>query len=153
MNRNMRTNAFGPPMWFSLFMIAMGYPDKPTKTDRANYRRHIKSIGDVMPCVICRKSFKNFIKPSGDVPLNDKAFDSRKSLVYFLMRLKNRVNKKLNKPQLSQKEMDEHYKYFNSFRAKSCSPTATGCTIASNQKQTPMKTRIVAVVDKKALSR
>jgi hypothetical protein len=147
-SRNMRTRAFGPPMWFSLFMVAMGYPDKPTDTDRANYRKHIVSIGNVMPCNICRDSFKSFI--AEDVPLTDDVFDSRRNLVYFLMRLKNRVNRKLGEPELTKREFKEQYMYYDSFRAKSCKKTAVGCTKATKTNSKPMRVKIVSFVDDNA---
>lgn len=153
MNQNMRTNAFGAPMWFSLFMVAMGYPENPTKSDVIKYKRHVKSIGDVMPCSLCRKSFKEYTSANGDVPLTNDVFKDRKTFVYYLMKLKNRVNRKLGKPELSQSEMKNMYTYYNSFRAKSCSASSLGCTMAADQKITPMRTKIVTSVDRKAIKK
>ena len=59
---NMSTKIWGPPMWTSLHIISFSYPINPTEIDKREYKQYFTLIGDILPCIICKKSYKEFIK-------------------------------------------------------------------------------------------
>lgn len=144
-SNNMRTRAWGPPMWFSITCVLMGYPEKnPTNTQKRDYVKFLKSLGKVMPCNLCRDSYKKFLK---ELPLTQKVLRSRKNLVMWFFKIHNKVNQKLNTKQLTQSQMEKKYKYYNQFRAAGCSKTDTGCNKTFNKN--PKRCKIKVTVDKK----
>ena len=40
-NDGMLTSVWGPPLWHVLHCISFNYPNKPTKSDKKNYKRFI----------------------------------------------------------------------------------------------------------------
>ena len=53
---------WGSAGWVFLRNIAKGYPDKPTPTDKLNYKTYFESMENVLPCSTCRKNYKIHIK-------------------------------------------------------------------------------------------
>lgn len=147
-NPNMRTRAWGPPAWFVLIMVAMGYPcTRPTSRQRAEYRRFFKSFGDVMPCSLCRDSYKLFLK---EIPMDNNVMSSRRNLVYWVFDIKNLVNEKLGCKQLQGPGYRTKYNEYDTYRATSCSKNKLGCTEASSGIRRPKRIKLVPVSDKKA---
>ena len=146
-NPNMRTRAWGPPAWFLLIMVAMGYPSRnPTARQRREYRNFFISFGHIMPCNLCRTSYKKFLK---ETPLSSTVLNSRRNLVFWVFKIKNRVNKKLRLKQLGHSELLKKYKYYDSFRATACN-NKLGCTRAPGSNKRPKRIKIKAVSDKQA---
>lgn len=85
---------WGPPQWEVLHCITFAYPENPTDEDKDNYRTYFNSVGNVLPCSFCAKSYKEFIK-SGSTELTDDVLKNRKNLTKWLYDLHNVVNKKL----------------------------------------------------------
>lgn len=152
-NMGIRTKAFGPPMWITMFLIIQGYPYKnPTKKNKKDYKKFFKSLGDVIPCSLCRTSYKKFI--TKDLPLTDKVLNNRKSLAMWGFELKNLVNKKIGCYQISKKEMKKKYVFYDSFRASKCHKNiSVGCTRAKNQNKIPKRTKILILNDFSALDK
>jgi len=149
-NPNIRTRAFGPPMWYALTFAALGYPEKnPTIKKQRDYKRFFTLVGEILPCNLCRDSYKLFLKK---IPLNKKVMSSRKNLTFWVFKIHNLVNKKLGCKVLSYSELMKKYKYFNKFRAKSCSPKMLGCTKAVKGVKRPMRCKVITVKDNKAKS-
>lgn len=133
-NMGMATRMWGVFWWMTIHTACMGYPyDKPTKKQKADYKRFFKSIGDVLPCGLCRTSYKKFIKES---PMTNKVLKNRKNLFIWSCELHNKVNKKLGCKKFTRKQMMKKYKFLESFRA-SCSKDKLGCrnTIKKNNKK------------------
>lgn len=148
-NPNMRTKAWGPPAWFFMTCVAMGYPSKnPTKLQKSYYRNFFKYVGKTLPCSLCRTSFAKFTK---ELPLTDKVLSSRRSLVIWLFKIHNKVNKKLKCKVLNKHDMDKKYKWYNQFRATTCSKKVGGCINAEKSVKKPLRTKIVTLIDKQAL--
>lgn len=152
-NPNIRTAAFGPVLWASMFLIAMGFPEKnPTRNQKKKYREFFRLVGEVMPCSLCRDSYKQFTARGGPCYLSYKPFENRKALVYYLMKLKNEVNRKLGCKILDSKGMRKVYAHYDSFRAKSCKATELGCIKSARGKRySPMKLKVVKRFDSTAL--
>ena len=148
-NPNLRTKAWGPPAWFYITCVAMGYPDKnPTKKQRREYKKFYVSVGKTLPCCLCRESYEKFLK---QLPLTSKVLSSRKNLVHWLFKIHNKVNKKLKCKVLKKKQLDKKYKWYENFRAVSCSPKLGGCIKAVNKVKEPKRTKVIMFVDEEAL--
>ena len=91
---NMSTKIWGPPMWTSLHIISFSYPINPTQEDKQNYKRYFKLVGDLLPCILCKNSYEEFIQ-SGETKLDHNVMTSQDTLTKWLYQLHNRVNFKL----------------------------------------------------------
>lgn len=148
-NPNLRTKAWGPPAWFYITCALMGYPEKQaTKTQKKTYKNFLMYVGKTLPCNLCRDSYAKFVKK---IPITDRVLSSRKNLVMWFFKIHNEVNKKLKCKQLTQKQMESKYKWYNNFRAISCSPNLGGCLKASDNIKIPKRTKVIMFVDEQAI--
>jgi len=91
------TREFGPPLWKTLFIMATNYPvtiDKKNKEHislKKQYKSFYTSLKHMLPCRFCRESYTIFLK---DLPI-DGFLDSRKNMVLWVYKIKDKVNKKL----------------------------------------------------------
>ena len=92
----MDTRFWGPDGWKLLHSIVEGYPSKPTKKDKTNYRIFFNSLIYVLPCIYCRNSFKEYLD---NLPI-DNFLSSKNKLSYWLYLIHNMVNEKLRKQKL-----------------------------------------------------
>lgn len=84
---------FGPPLWESLFHIAVGYDvnTEPTQIKDRHYKIFFSSLGHVLGCKYCRISYQKFFKQ-----LNiERYLGQKRGLLRFVYDLKNMVNEKL----------------------------------------------------------
>ena len=88
------TKIWGPSMWDSMHAITFKYPDNPTDNDKKRYKMYFYSVGYVLPCTHCQKSYRRLIK-SGVTKLDDNALKSKKNLTEWLYNVHEAVNKKL----------------------------------------------------------
>jgi hypothetical protein len=98
---------FGPSNWKTIHNIALGYPMKPSETDKVQYRRFFELMGDVLPCDICSKNYKKHFKELSI----DTYLDTRENLFKWTYLLHNMVNKELKKKEI--KYEDAIYIYTN----------------------------------------
>ncbi len=84
---------WGPHVWKSMHLIAAGYPNKPTKTDKKVYKRHFVNIGNVLPCKQCSLNFKKHLIKY-DI---NKYLTSKKRLMYWVYLIHNEVSKTTGK--------------------------------------------------------
>jgi hypothetical protein len=116
----MKTMVWGPAAWTFLFCSVIGA--YPVKLDESN-KDHIKikkefksmfqSFGYTMPCIYCRESYKKF---TADMPIDDH-MGTRLSLISWLYKLKDKVNKKLIKQELDCLK-SEHAKLLEKYESK-----------------------------------
>jgi len=110
----MQTRVWGPAGWLFLHSIAQNYPWKPTEEQKVNYYNFFKLTGNVLPCRYCRESYQQFISEPGTT-LTMSSMDSRKTLVTWLYKIHNKINKKLDvKEHPTLKEVWEKYESFRS---------------------------------------
>jgi hypothetical protein len=148
-NPNLRTNSWGPPTWFSLTCFLMGFPkENPTKKQQRTYKTFLNLVGDVLPCNICRDSYKKYIK---ELPMNDRVMSCRKNLVMWFFKIHNKVNKKLGCRVLTQPQLNKKYAYYEKFRAVKCSPDLGGCIKSAANIKVPKRTKVITFVDERAL--
>ena len=93
----MDTRFWGPDGWTLLHSIAEGYPLKPSIEDIETYKIFFKTIEYVLPCIYCRRSFKEYIE---NIPI-EHYLKNKKSLQKWLYLIHNRVNNKLRKQGLN----------------------------------------------------
>ncbi len=91
---NMNVKIWGPPMWVSLHTISFSYPINPTNIDKQNFKQYFTLVGDMLPCILCKNSYKEFIK-SGETKLDDEVMLNKDNLTKWLYHLHNKVNFKL----------------------------------------------------------
>lgn len=87
----MQTTKWGPPGWRLLHSISSIYPTDPNPQDRYIYQFFFTQISNVLPCIYCRQSYRQFI---AELPIQPW-LDSRQSLMYYLYLIHNKVNDKL----------------------------------------------------------
>ena len=130
---NMSTKIWGPPMWTSLHTISFSYPLNPTIQDKKNYKQYFTLIGDMLPCIICKQSYKEFIK-SGETKLDDAVMYNKDTLTKWLYHLHNKVNFKLGVDYGV--TYDDICKKYNSYIV-SCTPTLKNLEIKCEKSLLP----------------
>jgi hypothetical protein len=97
-NGGMCTSYWGSAFWNALFTSILGhYPVKIDVNNNdhrslvKNYKNLMCSLSEIMPCIFCRKSFKQFFK---ELPIDDYLI-GRIELFYWLYLMKDKVNNKL----------------------------------------------------------
>lgn len=115
---SMKTKIWGPPAWFFLFNVAFAYPKKINSDNnkhiitRNDYRLFFTSLKSTLPCFFCRQSYSSYLD---ELPLLEDALNSRKSLMFWVYSIKEKVNDKLGVPKcqrLSFKDAVLKYKRF-----------------------------------------
>lgn len=91
-------NTWGSSTWILLNCISMTFPKNPTTLDKKNYYRFLSSLQNVLPCSICRQSYKKWFKE------NPPILEDRKQFINWVIDTHNYVNKRLGKPVLKRRE-------------------------------------------------
>ncbi len=90
----MKPSDWGPHLWNSLHIIALGYPEtSPSWQQRFNYKSHFTNFGNILPCIKCSINFKRHMD---ELPI-DGYLDSRAKLFEWTVLLHNIVNKESKK--------------------------------------------------------
>jgi len=128
----MRTAIWGPGGWLFLHSIAQNYPWNPTQQQMEDYYNFFRLTGNVLPCRYCRESYQQFITQKG-TRLTLQTMKNRKSVVIWLYRIHNKVNKKLGvKDHPTLKEVWDKYESFRSVCHKTKQKKVKGCTVPLN---------------------
>ncbi|MBA43015.1 MAG: hypothetical protein CMF62_03285 [Magnetococcales bacterium] len=123
-NNGLITKIWGPSGWKFLHSVSFGYPIKPTNEQKNEYRNFFKSVGDILPCVYCRESYKKFIQ-EGCTKLDENALENRDSLTRWLYNIHEAVNEKLEVTYgVTYQDVVNKYE---SYRAKCSKQKAKGC--------------------------
>lgn len=132
-NNGIITKIWGGATWTANHAITFGYPINPSYEQKKNYKNYFIMLGEVLPCLYCRNSYKEFIS-SGKTKLTDDVLNDRNSLTKWFYDLHNAVNNKL--------EIDYGVTYedvvnkYESFRAR-CNEkniVPSGCTVPLDYK-------------------
>ena len=89
----MNTTFWGPSGWEFLHTLTFIYPIKPSYNDKVKMQEFMNSINTILPCKYCRLSFTKYTK---SLPIHGY-LESRDTLVEWLYKIHNKVNKKLRK--------------------------------------------------------
>lgn len=120
------TGMWGPHMWKSLHSITFCYPINPNDIDKGNYKKFFELIGEVLPCMHCRESYKKIIvgEKYNNAILNDHVFDNRESLTKWLYYVHEAVNNELGINY--HKSYEDVVRHYESFRS-SCNNNSEKC--------------------------
>lgn len=131
-NNGLITSIWGPHEWESFHAKTFGYPISPNEQQKQDYLLYFTALGNVLPCVHCRKSYNEFIK-SDDTLLDINTMKSRETLTKWGFNLHNKVNKKLGVDYGV--TYDEICYKYDSYRAQ-CSKSiiAKGCLTPLDEK-------------------
>ena len=89
----MNTTFWGPSGWEFLHTLTFIYPEKPSYNDKVKMQHFMNTINYILPCKYCRISFNKYTK---SLPI-DNYLESRETIVEWLYKIHNKVNKKLRK--------------------------------------------------------
>jgi len=93
-DNNMITKIWGPSMWTILHSITFCYPNNPSDEIKKKYKLFFELIGDILPCIHCRESYKKMIK-EGTTKLDDTVMTNRQTLTIWFYHIHEAVNHKL----------------------------------------------------------
>lgn len=85
----MNPKLWGPHAWYFLYSIALNYPDEPTNEDIYNTKSFFENLGNILPCLDCRKNYRANLKSA---PLDNHILGSRNTLVKWVLSIHNKVN-------------------------------------------------------------
>jgi hypothetical protein len=109
-NDGMLTTVWGPGMWHYLHTMSFNYPVVPTRSEKLDYMKFVKSLVYVLPCGKCRKNLRKNFKL---LPLGMKNMESRDSFSRYIYELHEVVNKMLlKKSGLRFEDVRERYEHF-----------------------------------------
>lgn len=93
-----RFASWGTPFWQVLHAVTFNYPPEPTASDKTRMRAFIQLVPYLLPCGLCGQHFFSMLQT--DEPLTDAALASRDTLARWMVRVHNRVNKRLHKAEV-----------------------------------------------------
>lgn len=105
MKKNSDKDAWGPQLWHSLHMIALNYPDKPSASDKLNYKLFFESLKDVIPCIACADNYAEHLH---EMPI-ERFLDNAHSLFGWTVELHNIVNAHTGKRKWTVEEAVKYY--------------------------------------------
>lgn len=97
---------WGPHFWFFIHSIAMTYPKTPNDVIKKKYYELIQNLHLFLPVEKISSEFKNLLS---DYPITPY-LDNRESFVRWVWFIHNKINQKLEKPQIT---LDQFYKQYN----------------------------------------
>jgi len=101
---------WGPHYWFFLHTIAISYPIYPNAVTKKKYYDFIQNIPLFIPIDSIASDFSKLLDQYPVQPY----LDNRESLVRWLWFIHNKINKKLEKPQISLN--DFYVKYYEEYK-------------------------------------
>ena len=110
---NLDSAIWGPHYWFFLHTIALSYPNRPNTPTKKKYYEFIQNI----PLFIPIKSMStDFSKLLDEYPVTPY-LDSRDSFIRWVHFIHNKINTKLEKPNISLSQFYENY--YNEYKPSS----------------------------------
>jgi len=106
MKLKMPPPVWGPIFWTTLHMVALGYPEKPTYSEKKAAKEFFESLSMLLPCAVCRKHYAQHLALN---PITT-SLDRRQDLLKWTIDLHNTVNGTLGKPRVLESEVIAYYK-------------------------------------------
>jgi hypothetical protein len=101
---------WGPHYWFFLHTLAMTYPHHPNAVTKKKYYEFIQNLPLFLPVEEVSSEFSKLIDKYPITPY----LDNRDSFVRWMHFIHNKVNEKLEKPQITLN--DFFVKYYNEYK-------------------------------------
>jgi hypothetical protein len=109
-------NVWGPSYWFFLDNIAFNYPSYPNDVIKKKYYDLLQNLPLFIPHYKISKDFQEMLNL---YPIKSY-LDNKKSLITWVHFIHNKINEKLEKPQISiEKYYTDYYKRFEKRPTKS----------------------------------
>jgi hypothetical protein len=96
---------WGPFFWHTIHIVALGYPNKPSYTDKKCAKEFYESLAFLLPCAVCREHYKAHISEHPITPF----LDTKRDLLKWTIDIHNKVNKMLEKPEWTELEVVNYY--------------------------------------------
>jgi len=103
---------WGPHYWFFLHTVAMTYPHHPNAVTKKKYYEFIQNLPLFIPVDEISKEFEKLI----DIYPITPYLDNRDSFVRWSHFIHNKINQKLEKPQISLN--DFFIQYYNEYKSQ-----------------------------------
>lgn len=103
---------WGPHYWFFLHTVAMTYPHHPNSVTKKKYYEFIQNLPLFIPIEEISKDFENLIDNYPITPY----LDNRDSFLRWVHFIHNKINEKLEKPQILLN--DFFIKYYNEYKSQ-----------------------------------
>ena len=103
---------WGPHYWFFLHTLAMTYPHHPNSVTKKKYYEFIQNLPLFLPVEEISGEFSKLIDKYPITPY----LDNRDSFVRWMHFIHNKINEKLEKPQITLN--DFFVKYYDNYKSK-----------------------------------
>ena len=107
---NLDPKIWGPHYWFFLHTIAMSYPDHPNAVTKKKYYDFVQNIPLFIPVESMAGEFSKLLDQYPVQPY----LDNKESFIRWLWFIHNKINQKLEKPQISLNEF--YVKYYEEYK-------------------------------------
>lgn len=89
-------SVWGPPLWRVMECVAMSFPARAASAaERARVGHWVRAVGTHMiPCRLCQRHYRRYVAQH----FSDRDTVDRRTLLAFVVRLHNDVNRRLGKP-------------------------------------------------------
>ena len=104
-------NVWGPHYWFFLHTISMTYPHHPNAVTKKKYYEFIQNLPLFIPIEAMSGEFSKLIDQYPITPY----LDNRESFIRWVWFIHNKINRKLEKPELSLSAF--YTKYYDSYKS------------------------------------
>jgi len=103
---------WGPHYWFFLHTVAMTYPHHPNAVTKKKYYEFVQNLPLFIPVEEISKEFEKML----DVYPITPYLDNRDSFVRWMHFIHNKINEKLEKPQITLN--DFFVQYYNEYKSQ-----------------------------------
>jgi hypothetical protein len=103
---------WGPHYWFFLHTLAMTYPHHPNTVTKKKYYEFIQNLPLFLPVEEISGEFSKLLDKYPIAPY----LDNRESLVRWFHFIHNKINQKLEKPEITLNEF--YVKYYDEYKSK-----------------------------------
>jgi hypothetical protein len=103
---------WGPHYWFFIHTVAMTYPIRPNAITKKKYYEFIQNIPLFIPVENMSGEFSKLLDKYPVTPY----LDNRESLIRWTHFIHNKINQKLEKPQISLNEF--YVKYYEEYKSQ-----------------------------------
>jgi hypothetical protein len=111
MTVNLDPKVWGPHYWFFIHSVAMTYPHHPNAVTKKKYYEFIQNLPLFLPVEEISSEFSKLIDKYPITPY----LDNRDSLISWTHFIHNKINQKLEKPQISLN--DFYIKYYEEYKS------------------------------------
>ena len=103
---------WGPHYWFFLHTVAMTYPNRPNAVTKKKYYEFIQNLPIFIPIENMSGEFSKLLDKYPVTPY----LDNKESLIQWTHFIHNKINQKLEKPQISLSEF--YVKYYEEYKSQ-----------------------------------